>query len=120
MAKTLLAIELKVLNALWTGGPCSIRQLHMALPTDVGCAYSTVQLTVRRLQDKRAVRCAGRTGNARIFAAVISRSDVGAMITDQVIAALGGDARTLIARLAESGDLTLRDLRQAAKSLNWR
>jgi hypothetical protein len=77
-------------------------------------------LAVRRLQGKHAVRCTARTGNARIFEAVIGRSQVGASITEDVIAALGGDSRTLLVRLAESGDLTLGDLRQAAKTLQKR
>ena len=70
-------------------------------------AYTTEQTVVYRLERKKALRCAKRTGKANVFEAVISREE----------ARVGGRARLVMAHLVESGELTLDDVKEAEKAL---
>ena len=69
----LTKLEFQIMEALWTRGPCSIREIQEAFPERNRPAYSTIQTTVYRLEDKKALRRAKRISNADIFEAVISR-----------------------------------------------
>ena len=72
---TLSRIELRIMEALWTRGACSVREIHEALPGKGRPAYTSVQTMVYRLEKKRAVRCVKRISNANIFDAAITRDE---------------------------------------------
>jgi len=42
----LSALELRIMNELWTRGPCSIREIHEAVVKKDRPAYTTVQTMV--------------------------------------------------------------------------
>ena len=67
-------IELRIMEALWTRGDVSVREIQEALPEKNRPAYTTVQTMVYRLEAKKAVRRVKKIGNAHIFAAAISRT----------------------------------------------
>jgi BlaI family penicillinase repressor len=48
-------LELQILEALWTHGRASIREIQEAFP-EPRPAYTTIQTTVYRLETKKAVR----------------------------------------------------------------
>jgi predicted transcriptional regulator len=64
--------ELQIMEALWTRGACSIREIHEALPAKGRPAFTTVQTVVYRLEKKGALRRVKRISNATIVEAVIS------------------------------------------------
>src|SRR5215472_6217929 len=109
--------ELQILEVLWTRGACSIREIHDALPSKKKPAFTTVQTVVYRLEKKGAVRCVKRISNANIFEAAVSRDDVHTTLVDELPALFGGQPRPVIARLVESGQLTLDDIREAEQML---
>lgn len=110
-------LELQIMDALWSRGACSIREIHEAFPLAGRPAYTTVQTTVYRLEAKRALRCVKRISNANIFEAVVSRGDAQNRLIDELLSLFGGRARPVMARLVESGSLTLDDVREAEKTL---
>ena len=101
------------MEVLWTRGACSIREIHEALPAKGRPAYTTVQTVVYRLEKKRALRCAKRISNANIVEAVISRDDAQTTLVDELLALFGGRSKPVMARLVESGKLTLDDIKEA-------
>ena len=105
------------MEALWTRGPCSIREIHEAFPKDGRPAYTTVQTTVYRLERKRALRLVKRISNANIFEAVVSRIEAERRLIDELLGLFGGRARPVMARLVESGKLTLDDVKEAERAL---
>jgi len=113
----LTRLELQIMETLWTKGACSIREVHEAFPEAVRPAYTTVQTTVYRLQGKKALRCVKRISNANIFEAVVSRDAAQNRLIDDLIGLVGGRARLVMARLVESGTLTLDDIKEAERSL---
>ena len=118
MARTSLTRpELQIMEVLWTRGACSVREIHEALPGKGKPAFTTVQTVVYRLEKKGALRCVKPISNANIFEAAISRDDAHTTLVDELLALFGGRPKPVIARLVESGQLTLADIREAEEAL---
>ena len=113
----LTKLELRVLEALWQKGACSVREIQETFPESKRPAYTTVQTTVYRLERKKALRCVKRISNANIFEAVISRDDAQRRLVKELMALFGGRAKLVMAHLVESGELTLDDVKEAEKAL---
>jgi predicted transcriptional regulator len=109
--------ELQILEVLWTRGPCSIREIHEALPAKGRPAFTTVQTVVYRLEKKQALRCVKRISKANIFEAAISRDDAHTTLVDELLNLFGGRPKPVMARLVESGRLTLDDIKEAEDAL---
>src|SRR5215471_15091040 len=109
----LTKLELQIMEALWTRGACSIREIHETFPQNKRPAYTTVQTTVYRMEGKKALRCVKRIGNANIFEPVISRDQAQNRLIDDLLALFGGRGKPVMARLVETGKLTLEDVEEA-------
>ena len=109
--------ELQILEVLWTKGACSIREIHEGLPAKGRPAFTTVQTVVYRLEKKRALRCVKRISKANIVEAAISRDEAHTTLVDELLALFGGRPKPVMARLVESGRLTLEDIKEAEEAL---
>jgi predicted transcriptional regulator len=103
------------MEALWTNGALSIREIQEAFPKKERPAYTTVQTTVYRLEDKQAVRRVKKISNAHIFGAVLSRESARGRLIDDLLSLFGGRTQPVMAHLAESGKLTLDDVQETEK-----
>ena len=113
----LTKLEMRVLEALWQKGACSVREIQETFPEPGRPAYTTVQTTVYRLERKKALRCVKRISNANIFEAVVSRKDAQRRLIDDLLALLGGGGKLVMAHLVEAGKVTLADVKEAEKVL---
>ena len=113
----LTRLELQIMEAFWTRGACSVREVQETFPETGRPAYTTVQTTVYRLERKKALRCVKRISNANIFEAAISRKDAQGRLIDELLSLLGGRGKLVMAHLVESGELTLEDVKDAEKAL---
>lgn len=111
----LTKLELQIMEALWTRGACSIREIHETFPESSRPAYTTIQTTVYRMEGKKALRCVKRISNANIFEAAVSREAAQNRLIDDLLSLFGG--RPVMARLVESGELTLNDIKEAEQAL---
>jgi BlaI family penicillinase repressor len=109
--------ELQILEVLWARGACSIRELQEALPAKGRPAFTTVQTVVYRLEKKKALRCVKRISKANIFEAAISRDEAHTTLVDELLNLFGGRPKLVMARLVESGRLTLEDIKEAEDAL---
>lgn len=109
--------ELQIMDALWTRGTASIRELQEAFSDKKRPAYTTVQTTVYRLEAKKAVRRVKKVGNFHIFEATITRDAVQRTLIDDLLALFGGRTQPVMAHLIESGRLSLQDVKEAEKTL---
>ena len=109
----LTKLELQVLEALWQKGACSVREIQETFPELGRPAYTTVQTVVYRLERKKALRCVKRISNANIFDASISRDEAHTRLVDDLLALFDAHAKPVMARLVQSGKLTLDDIREA-------
>jgi len=110
-------LELTIMEALWTKGPCSIREIHETFPVRKRPAYSTVQTMVYRLEAKKALRRVKKISTAFIFEATVSREAAERKLVDDLLGLFRGRSRPIIAHLIESGTFTLEDVREAEKIL---
>jgi BlaI family transcriptional regulator, penicillinase repressor len=110
-------IELELMEALWTKGALSIREIQETFPEPRRPAYTTVQTMVYRLEVKKAVRRAKKISNAHIFEAVISRNVAQRRLIDDFMGLFGGRTQPVMAHLIEAGKLTLEDIQDAEKTL---
>jgi len=118
MASTKLTrLELQIMEAFWTRGACSVREVQEAFPESSRPAYTTVQTTIYRLERKKALRCVKRISNANIFEAAISRADAQRRLIDELLALLGGRGKLVMAHVVETGEITLDDVKEAEKAL---
>jgi predicted transcriptional regulator len=110
-------LELKIMEALWTKGPCSVREIQESFPPKRRPAYTTVQTMVYRLEAKNALKRTRKIGNAHIFEAVVSQAAAHRKVIDELLGLFGGRAQPLMSHLIESGQLTLADVEEARKAL---
>jgi BlaI family transcriptional regulator, penicillinase repressor len=113
----LTKLELQIMEALWTKGPCSVREIQESFPAKKRPAYTTVQTTVYRLEKKKALRRVKKIATALIFEATVSRDAAQSRLVDELLSIFGGRSRPIMARLVESGSLTMEDIREAEKTL---
>jgi BlaI family penicillinase repressor len=110
-------LEHQIMEALWSRGAASVREILEAFPDKGRPAYTTVQTMVYRLEEKGAIRRTKKIGNAHIFEAVISRASAQRRLIDELLDFFGGSSQPVVAHLIESGNLTLEDVKEAEQLL---
>jgi BlaI family transcriptional regulator, penicillinase repressor len=113
-------LELGIMNAIWTRGSLPIREIQESFPAANRPAYTTVQTTVYRLEEKGALRRVKKIGNAHIFEAIVSRDRARGSLLEDLLSLFGGRPQTVMAHLVETGKLSLDDIREAEKLLEAR
>ncbi|HXC80077.1 MAG TPA: BlaI/MecI/CopY family transcriptional regulator [Candidatus Acidoferrum sp.] len=116
-APKLSRLELQIMEALWTHGASSIREILDTFPEHHRPVYSTVQTMVYRLEAKEAVRRVKKISNAHIFEAAISRTAAHRRLIDELLRVFGGQSRPVVAHLIRAGKLTLDDVKDAERTL---
>ena len=116
-APALGKLELKIMQALWERGPCSVREVQESFPQKKRPAYTTVQTVMYRLETKGALRRAKKISNAHIFKATLSRETTQGRLIDDLLGLFGGRSQPVMAHLIESGKLTLEDIKDAEKMI---
>jgi predicted transcriptional regulator len=110
-------LEFEIMEALWSAGESSIREIQESFPAKKRPAYTTIQTTVYRLEVKGIVLRVRKVGNFHIFAPAVSRSAAQRRLIDDLLALFGGRTQPVMAHLIESGKLTLEDVKDAEKAL---
>jgi BlaI family penicillinase repressor len=105
------------MEVLWAKGETSIREIQESFPVKRRPAYTTIQTTVYRMELKAVVRRVKKVGNFHIFAASVSRDAAQRRLVDDLLAIFGGRPQPVMARLIDSGKLSLQDVREAEKAL---
>src|ERR1700678_206487 len=120
VAPKLTNLEFQIMEVLWTKGECSIRDIVDMLPGKRRPAYTTIQTTVYRIEGKNIVRRVKKVGNFHVFSPAISREAVQRRLIDDILAFFGGRGQPLMARLIETGKLSLEDVKEAEQLLRSR
>ena len=105
------------MEALWSGGELSIREVQETFAARAQPAYTTIQTTVYRMEAKGVVKRIRKVGNFHIFAPVLSREKAQRKLIDDLLAFFGGRTQPVMAHLIESGRLSLADVKEAEKTL---
>jgi BlaI family transcriptional regulator, penicillinase repressor len=108
-------MELQIMNALWTHGECSVRQIQETFAEPDRPAFNTVQTMVTRLEAKKAVRITKRIGKANIFEAAITRRRTLGRMMDDLLGLFG--SKPVVAHMVKTGQLTMQDVKEAEQEL---
>jgi predicted transcriptional regulator len=109
-------LKLQILEALWTRGRASVREILETFPEPCP-AYTTIQTTIYRLEGKKAVRRVRKIGNAHIFEPTVPRDVARLRFLDEILSFCGGRAQPMMTQLAEAGKLTRDDVRELEKTI---
>jgi BlaI family transcriptional regulator, penicillinase repressor len=112
----LTSLQYQLMDLFWEQGGLSVREVHTAL-SPPRPAYTTVQTLIGRLEAKGALKRTRKIGNAHLYEAAVSRDAVQRRVLDEFLSMFGGRTKLLMARLAESGKLTLDDVQEAERHL---
>jgi BlaI family transcriptional regulator, penicillinase repressor len=115
--RKLTPFELRLMDALWTRGASSVREIHEEFPERDRPAYTTIQTMVYRLEAKGAVRRVKKIGNAYIFEATVSKHSMARRLVDDLVEFFGGRSMPVVAHLIEAGRLTAEDVQSAEQLL---
>ena len=112
----LTKLELQILDTLWARGNASIREIQEAFP-EPRPAYTTIQTTVYRLENKGAVQRSRKISNAHIFEPLVARDVARLRLLDEILSFFGGRAQPMVMQLVEAGKLTLDDVRELEQTI---
>lgn len=112
-ARDVTEAELAVLQALWDGGPATIRQLVEKTYTDGGVsAYATVQKLLERLEAKGAVQ-RDRRQSPHVFEAALGRDElIGRRLRAVAETLCGGSLTPILTHLVRAESLSERERRE--------
>jgi BlaI family penicillinase repressor len=110
-------LEFQIMEALWTKGELSIREMQETFVAKRRPAYTTIQTTVYRMEAKGHVLRVRKVGNFHMFAAAVSREAAQRRLIDDLLALFGGRSQPVMAHLIETGKLTMDDVKEAEKAL---
>lgn len=110
-------LELQIMEALWTHGASSVREVLEHFPEKKRPAYTTVQTMIYRMEAKKVLRRVKKISNAHIFEATVSRNAAQRRLIDELLGLFGGRMQPVMAHLVETGKLTLDDVQEAEKRL---
>jgi BlaI family transcriptional regulator, penicillinase repressor len=116
-APRLTKLEYQIMEALWSRGEASVREILESLPAKRKPAYTTIQTTVYRMEAKGVVKRVRKVGNFHVFAAAVSRDAAQRRMIDELLALFGGRPQPVMAHLVETGKLTLDDVKDAERLL---
>lgn len=110
-------LELQIMEKLWGLGSSSIREVQEAFPEKGRPGYTTIQMTMYRMEMKKIVRRVKKVGNFHIFEALVSREAAHQRLVDDLLDLFGGRTQMVMALLVKSGKLRLDDVKEAEKEL---
>ena len=110
-------LELQIMEKLWDRGQSSIREIQEAFPEKDRPGYTTIQMTIYRMEVKKVVRRVKKVGNFHVFEALVSRDDAQQRLVDELVALFGGRTQLVMTHLVKSGKLRLEDVKEAEKEL---
>jgi BlaI family transcriptional regulator, penicillinase repressor len=113
----LTKLELRIMEAVWNLGACSVRAIQETFPATQRPAYTTVQTVVFRLESKKALRRVKKISNAHIFEAAISPRAARGKLIDELMSLFGGGPSLLMAHMIDTGKLTSKDIAEAEEAL---
>jgi len=110
-------LEIQIMEALWTRGKASIREIQQNFPEKTRPSYGTIQTTTYRMEAKKIVRRVGKIGNFHIFEPLIARDAAQLRLIDELLTMFGGRSQLIVMHLVKSGKLRLEDIKEVEREL---
>ena len=116
----LTPLESLVMNAVWTLGDASVRQVQEALEAEKPMAYNTVLTVMRILRDKGFLQ-SRRVGRLDQYRPAVSRQQVARRSLGEILDRFfSGSARAMVSQLLDSQDLSTDEIRAIRAEIDAR
>ena len=110
-------LELQIMNALWSRGQCSVREIQESFPVKKRPAYTTVQTMLNILHRKGKLRRKLR-GRAYEYSATVSEAKaLNHALRDVVDRMFGGSSEELVMSLIKSKQLDAKKIAELSRRL---
>jgi BlaI family transcriptional regulator, penicillinase repressor len=113
----LTKLEFQIMEALWASAELSVREILDTFSGKRKPAYTTVQTTVYRLEQKGALKRSRKFGNLHLFTASISREDAQRSLVNDLLSFFDGKGQSVMAHLINEGKLSIEDIQAAERVL---
>jgi predicted transcriptional regulator len=101
VAVRLGALELSVMQHVWTEGPLDVKAVHRALGVKRGISLNTVQSTMERLH-RKGLLDREKVRHAYVYAARLSREEYGSRAVEDVLSGLmAGDTEPMMSAFVD-------------------
>ena len=108
--------ELEILNALWTLGPATVREVHEAL-SDKGTGYTTILKQMQMMVDKGLLTRSERFCS-HVYSVAIPREETQQQLAGSLLQrAFGGSASTLVLGALSASKVSSEELAEIRKIL---
>ena len=108
-------VELAILQALWSLGPSTVRQIHNALKAERDTGYSTTLKMVQVMTDK-GLLLKDDSARPQVYRPAQPRERTQLQLIDDLIQrAFGGSASNLVMRAASAKRISPRELAEIKK-----
>ena len=109
--------ELEILNALWTSGPATVREVHEAL-SQKGTGYTTVLKQMQMMVDKGLLTRSERF-RSHVYQVSVSREETQQQLAGNLLQrAFGGSARNLVLGALSAQKVSAKELAEIRKVLD--
>ena len=111
-------VELQILDVLWREGPCTVREVHVALERNRDTGYSTTLKMMQVMTDKGLLL---KDDNQRpqVYRPALSQTQAQTQFVDDLIQRVfGGAADKLVLRAIHSRHVSSEDLEQIRQLLD--
>ena len=109
--------ELEILNALWTSGPATVREVHEALSSK-GTGYTTVLKQMQMMVEKGLLTRSERF-RSHVYAVAVPREETQQQLAGNLLErAFGGSARSLVLGALSAQKVSAKELAEIRKVLD--
>lgn len=105
MDEKLGELQAAIMRELWKREPATVAELHAAIGSTRGVAYTTISTVLRRMV-KRGIVSHDVDGRTHVYSAVLREEEAGkSAVSSSVRGVFGGKASQLVSYLLESDDV---------------
>jgi BlaI family penicillinase repressor len=113
-------LQLQIMKLLWTAGPLKVSQVHEALVSDTGLAYTTIATMLRKME-ARGLLSHESQGRSFVYSAAVSDDDVTRSMADDLIdRVFEGSLTEMVSHLLTTREVSAAELRELERLIAQR
>lgn len=115
---TLGDLQHAIMKVLWARGEATTAEVHEALRTERGLAFTTIATMLRKMEEDKGVVAHRADGRQFVYRALVSEAQVRRSMVGELVARLfEGDPRALVAHLVSEHEIDAGELGELRRRL---
>ena len=110
LEKLFTEVELEIMNAIWSLGECTVKEVQESLPAERDLAYTSVATMMKILEQKGALM-SEKKDRAHTYKPLISKSEYESMTLQHLKTnVFGGDPTSMVMKLIDESKLSQKEM----------